>query len=148
MLVVKNPPANTGDVIYVGLTSGLGRSSGESTRKSTPVCLPGESHGQESLVSYSPWGCKESDMTEPLTLNLCCVEWPNNNNNKENPGLEGRKGYLTSTKPAGQVLVFSSVQFSRSVVSDSLRPHELQHARPPCPSPTPGVHSDSRPSSQ
>ena len=31
-------------------------------------------------------------------------------------------------------------QFSRSVVSDSLRPHELQHARPPCPSPTPGVH--------
>ena len=42
---------------------------------------------------------------------------------------------------------FSSVQFSRSVVSDSLRPHELQHARPPCPSPTPGVHSDSCPSS-
>ena len=38
--------------------------------------------------------------------------------------------------------------FSRSVVSDSLRPHESQHARPPCPSPTPGVHSDSRPSSQ
>ena len=41
-----------------------------------------------------------------------------------------------------------SVQFSRSVVSDSLQPHESQHARPPCPSPTPGVHSDSRPSSQ
>ena len=40
-----------------------------------------------------------------------------------------------------------SVQFSRSVVSDSLRPHEWQHARPPCPSPSPGVHSDSRPSS-
>ena len=45
-------------------------------------------------------------------------------------------------------LCISSVQFSRSVVSDSLRPHELQHARPPCPSPTPGVHSDSRPMSQ
>ena len=42
---------------------------------------------------------------------------------------------------------FSSVQFSHSVVSDSLRPHELQHARPPCPSPSTGVHSDSRPSS-
>ena len=41
-----------------------------------------------------------------------------------------------------------SVQFSRSVVSDSLRPHESQHARPPCPSSSPGVHSDSRPSSQ
>ena len=36
-----------------------------------------------------------------------------------------------------------SVQFSRSVVSDSLRPHESQHAGPPSPSPTPGVHSDS-----
>ena len=43
---------------------------------------------------------------------------------------------------------FSSVQFSRSVMSDSLRPHESQHARPPCLSTTPGVHSDSRPSSQ
>ena len=41
---------------------------------------------------------------------------------------------------------FSSVQFSRSVVSDSLRPHESQHARPPYPSPSSGVHSDSCPS--
>ena len=41
-----------------------------------------------------------------------------------------------------------SVQFSRSVVSDSLWPHELQHARPPCPSPTPGVHSNPCPSSR
>ena len=43
---------------------------------------------------------------------------------------------------------FSSVHFSRSVLSDSLQPHELQHAKPPCPSPSPGVHSDSRPLSQ
>ena len=42
---------------------------------------------------------------------------------------------------------FSSVQFSRSVMSNSLRPHECQHARPPCPSQTPRVHSNSRPSS-
>ena len=41
----------------------------------------------------------------------------------------------------------SSVHFSDSVVSDSLWPHESQHARPPCPSPTPRVHSDSHPSS-
>ena len=41
----------------------------------------------------------------------------------------------------------SSVEFGCSVVSDSLRPHESQHARPPCPSPTPRVHSNSRPSS-
>ena len=45
-------------------------------------------------------------------------------------------------------MIFRSDQSSCSVVSDSLRPHESQHARPPCPSPTPGVHSDSHPSSQ
>jgi len=45
-------------------------------------------------------------------------------------------------------MAISSVQFSHSVVSYSLWPHESQHARPPCPSPTPGVHSDSCPSSQ
>ena len=42
----------------------------------------------------------------------------------------------------------ASVQFSRSVVSNSLQPHESQHTRPPCPTPTPGDHWDSRPSSQ
>ena len=47
-----------------------------------------------------------------------------------------------------QLILFSSVQFSHSVMSDSLRPHESQHARPPCPSPSPRVHSDSCPSSQ
>ena len=44
--------------------------------------------------------------------------------------------------------VFSSVQFNCSVVSDSLRPHEPQHARPPCPSPTPGVYPNPCPLSQ
>ena len=44
--------------------------------------------------------------------------------------------------------VLVSVQFSCSVVSDSLRPHGLQHPRPPCPSPTPGVHSNSCPLSR
>ena len=48
----------------------------------------------------------------------------------------------------GACQVTPSVQFSRSVVSNSLQPHELQHARPPCPSPTPGVHSNSCPSSR
>ena len=46
------------------------------------------------------------------------------------------------------IIPIRSDQISRSVVSDSLRPHESQHARPPCPSPIPGVHWDSRPSSQ
>ena len=44
--------------------------------------------------------------------------------------------------------MFSSIQFSHSVVSDSLRPHESQHARLPCPSPTPRIHSNSCPSSR
>ena len=63
-------------------------------------------------------------------------------------------GFLkTLCKPISHIYLanlpqFSSVQFSRSVVSNSLRSHKLQHARPPCPSPTPGVHSNSRPSSQ
>ena len=53
-------------------------------------------------------------------------------------------------KNENYVIVYesSSVQFSCSVVSDSLRPHESQHARPPCPSPTPRVHPDTRPLSQ
>ena len=46
------------------------------------------------------------------------------------------------------ILTISSVLFSRSVVFDALRPHESQHARPPCPSPIPRVHPKSRPSSQ
>ena len=58
--------------------------------------------------------------------------------------LEGWDGEGGSKGGGGYV----SVQFSHSVVSDSLQPHELQHAEPPCPSPTPGVHSDSRPLSQ
>ena len=48
----------------------------------------------------------------------------------------------------GDILQVQSVQFSCSVVSDSLRPHELQHTRPPCPLPTPRVYSNSYPSSQ
>ena len=54
---------------------------------------------------------------------------------------------ISKGKPEAPTRWFSSGQFSHSVVSDSLRPHESQHARPPCPSPTPGVHSDSCPSS-
>ena len=55
---------------------------------------------------------------------------------------------MRSYKELKKSVQFSSVQFSRSVVSNSLPPHESQHTRPPCPSPTPGVHSDSHPSSQ
>ena len=81
-------------------------------------------HGQRSLAGYSPWGHKESDTTEWLTQHR----------------------HLKEDLP--NYVSVQSVQFSCSVVSDSLQPHESQHARPPCPSPTPGVHSDSYPLSQ
>ena len=58
------------------------------------------------------------------------------------PKVRGGKG-----AGAGVEDWIRSDHISHSVVSDSLRPHESQHARPPCPSPTAGVHSDSRPSS-
>ena len=68
---------------------------------------------------------------------------------KEESEKVGLKLNIQKTKiVASSTVQFSSVQFSCSVVSDSLQPHESQHARPPCPSPTPGVHSDSCPSSQ
>ena len=61
-----------------------------------------------------------------------------------------QKHQFFSTQPSSQSNshIHTSVQFSLSIVSDSLRPHESQHARPPCPSPSPGVHSDSRPLSR
>ena len=66
---------------------------------------------------------------------------------KEESEKTGLKLNIQKTKTMASRPI-SSVQFSHSVMSDSLRPYESQHARPPCPSPTPGVHSDSRPSSQ
>ena len=61
-----------------------------------------------------------------------------------NPPQNISEAEQAAAAPAGQ----SVSQFSRSVVSDSLRPHGLQHASPPCPSPTPGVYSKSCPLSQ
>ena len=79
------------------------------------------------------------------------------NNSRKNEGMEPKQkqhpvvngtGDRSKIRCCKQQYCISSVQFSRSVVSDSLQPHESQHARPPCPPPTPGVHPDSRPSSQ
>ena len=64
---------NAGDL---GSSPGLGRSPGVRKWQSTPVLLPGKSHGQRSLVGYSPWGHKESDTTERLHFHiqsLCCT---------------------------------------------------------------------------
>ena len=49
---------------YLGLIPGSGRSPEEGNGNPLQIFLPGESHGQRSLAGYSPWGCKEVDMTE------------------------------------------------------------------------------------
>ena len=58
VLVVKNSSAIVGNARDSGLIPGRRK------WQPTPKFLPGESHGQRSLVGYSPWGCRESDMTE------------------------------------------------------------------------------------
>ena len=64
----KESTCNAGDL---GLIPGLGRSPGGRWEwLPTPVLLPGEFHGQRSLVGYSPWGPKELDTTGPLTFSL------------------------------------------------------------------------------
>ena len=66
--VVKNPPTNAGDV---GSVPGLEippKIPWKRKWQPTPVFLPGKSHGQRSLVDYSPWGHKESDTTERLSM--------------------------------------------------------------------------------
>ena len=67
--MVKNPPAmQETQVRSMGQEDPL-----EKGMQPTPVFLPGESHGQRSLTAYSPWGCKELDTTERLTLSLSHV---------------------------------------------------------------------------
>ena len=61
--MVKNPPTNAGDVRDSGSIPGLERSPRE-RNEPTLGFLPGESHGQQSLVDCRPWGCKEPDTTE------------------------------------------------------------------------------------
>ena len=97
----------------------------------TPVPQPFEVCGTASLKMCTPAGGDEVSTRERQTHML-------GRHAKDTNRLWDR---LKTQK-------MSSVQFSRSVVSDSVRPYESQHTRPPCPSPTPGVYSNSCPSSQ
>ena len=63
--MVKNPPA-----VQEMQVQSLGREDPLEKGMITPVFLPGKYHGQRGLAGYSPWGCKESDITEGLTLSL------------------------------------------------------------------------------
>ena len=60
---VKASACNAGDL---GLIPGSGKIPWRRKWQPKPVLLPGKSHGQRSMVGYSPWGCKELDMTEQL----------------------------------------------------------------------------------
>ena len=62
-LVVKNLPANAGDIIDVGSIPGSGKIPWKRAGQLTQVLLPGKSHRHGSLAGYSPWGRKESDET-------------------------------------------------------------------------------------
>ena len=68
--MVKNTPANAGDVSDVGSIPGLGRAPGKWAWQPTPVFLPGEFHGQRSPEGSSPQGGTESDRTE-VTKHAC-----------------------------------------------------------------------------
>jgi len=61
--VVKNPPANAGEAGDAGFNSCVRKIHWRRKWQPTPVFLPGKTHSQRSLAGYSPWGCKESNMT-------------------------------------------------------------------------------------
>ena len=117
--MIKNLPANVEDTGDIGLSPGLGIS-------------PGVGNGNPLPLQHS---CLENPMDRGAW-------WAT---------IQGaaKSGTRLSTKHKCMAMFsnwwISSVQVSHSVVSNSLRPHGLPHARPPCPSPTPGVYSNSCP---
>ena len=116
------------------------------------------------MVLWRPTRLLRTNTQKRCPFHYRGLEWKSRKS--ETPGVTGKFG-LGVQNEAGQRLIefcqenalvianilfqqhkFSSVQFSHSVLSHSLWPHESQHTRPPCPSSTPGVHPDSRPSSR
>ena len=100
-------------------------------------CPPGSSvrgTSQARILEHLELNQKSSSLIDLLSL-------------LEGSVLPQISGYLAVLKPQ-LYHQFHSVQFSRSVVSNSFQPHELQQARPPCPSPIPGVHPNPCPSSR
>ena len=111
---------------------------------------------QSCLILCNPIDCSRTDSSVHGILQAKILEWVAMPTSRGTSQLRdwsqifrtaGRFFTIWATREAHGWWI-GSVQFSRSVVSDSLRPHESQHARPPCPSPTPRVHSDSRPLSR
>ena len=116
-------------------------------------------HQRCSLILWHSWKRKHNipkyrmQLKQFLEGNLKeCKSWIQTNKYRRHVCMviAEEQEQISSIKQAlsKPLIVFSSVQFSGSVVSDSLQPHESQHARPPCLSPTPRVHSNSCPSSR
>ena len=107
-VVVKNPLVSAGNIRDLGSVAGLRRPPGGGHGDPpTPGFLPGESHGQRSLVGYSSQGHKESDLTE-VTWHACrrvcvcvCIKWKNVVETEDtgflSKGAKGRKGKLMLT---------------------------------------------------
>ena len=115
---------------------------------------------QQHMRKLYKWTSPDGQHQNQIDYILCTQRWRSSiQSTKTRPGADCDSihellitKFRLKLKKAGKTLdhsdQISSVQFSRSVVSNSLRPHESQHARPPCPSPTTGVHADSHPSSR
>ena len=129
---------------------GLRRSSGEGKWVPTQVFLNGEFHGHRGACWTTIHGVTKSrtlSLSRPF-ITFCigslCISY------RERLYKHNYATVITPykiTNCCSPSTCFSTVQLCRSVVFDSLQPHESQHTRPPCPSPTLGVHSDSCPSS-
>ena len=121
------------------------------TTKFSASLLPASTCFPNPLGKHKLWCLNQaisiqlrSNLSTPSSLNSAWERLVNFFFNLEAAFLENGN---RAKKPSSLTpLWFSSVQFSHSVVSDSLQPHESQHARPPCPSPSAGVHSNSCPS--
>ena len=108
-------------------------------------------------MSYKLESRQVGETSTTSDMQMISVYWQRARGTEESLDVEEeeseRTGLKLNIKKQTKIMAFgpiqfSSVRFSSSVVSDSLWPHELQHTRPPRASPTPGVYSDSRPSSQ
>ena len=96
----KESACSAGDSNRIGFSPWVGKILWRRKWQPTPVCLPGESHGQRSLVGYIPWGCKESDMIE-------ATQHTQNTQNQEQKGQ-----WLPETGGGeNEVLLFSGYNF-------------------------------------
>ena len=119
MPAVKHLPTNAADGRDMVSIPGLGRSPGLGSMKWQPtlVFLPGKFHWQRSLVGYSPWGCRESDMTE--WAHSIYIQW-----NIIQPSKKKEIAWHAITWINLEDTLLSGSE-SHSVVSNSLRPHGL-----------------------